>query len=766
MRWREPIEINVPDDLRAAVGGHPLIAERLARDGLIDPSAALAFLTPESYRPASPFDFPGMERAVDRVSKGIRADQRILIWGDFDVDGQSATALLYSTLARIGANVTFHMPVREGEGHGINPRKLREVLKGEVDLIITCDTGTTAYEGLDIAKAAGVDVIITDHHLLGEKEPDAFEFISTQRLPNDHAKTFLPGVGVAFELLSALSLKPALDLAALGIVADMATLKADTRYLLQRGLEAMRISERPGLRALIERSEINQPMIIESDIGYRLAPRLNALGRLSDARLSVELLTTSNATRAVEIADQIEALNAQRKLEARLVEDSANVLIEKDPSLLSYHVLVLSHPDWSGGATGIVANRLAETFHRPVVLLCERGESVFGSARSIPGIDISQALANVRDLLGRFGGHPAAAGLSLHRDSVFEFRRRLSRTVREQTEAAERPPEPELQLDGSITLDESQLELASDIARLAPFGEGNPPLTLAVRDLKVIRQRKLGRSGDHRELLVEDEKGIRGRVVWWNAGENEIQSRTVDIATTLRISRYKGKTEPLLELIDIAECVESEIASASPAADKEIVDLINVEDPRRALAEMIQTYPEAVVWKERDQTVTGEGRTGLRKAETLIIWTHPPGPEELEAALKRVKPKRIIRFNRVPPALRVDEFLKTLGGMLKYAIRSKDGLTSLEELATALAERESTVRYGIEWLKLSGTMEIEINDNGGLVVRDTPVRTETTPAAFERIKDLLTLSLAETASYRRSREAERERGREAEKKRG
>ena len=747
MRWREPTEVNVPDDLRAAVGGHALIAERLARDGLTDPSVALAFLNSELYVPASPFDFPGMDRAVERLAKAIRQGQRILIWGDFDVDGQSATALLYSTLVRAGANASFHMPLRQGEGHGINPRKLREWLKNGVDLIITCDTGTTAYEGLEIAKSSGVDVIITDHHLLGEREPNAFEFISTQRLAEGHAKRFLTGVGVAFELLSALSLKPELDLVALGIVADVGTLKADTRYLLQRGLDSMRISERSGLRALIERAEINQPVITESDIGYRLAPRLNALGRLSDARLSVELLTTSNATRAVEIADQIEALNAQSKLEARLVEDSAKVLIDKDPSLMSYHVLVLSHPDWDGGATGIVANRLADTLNKPVVLLCERGESVFGSARSVAGIDITQALTQTKDLLGRFGGHPAAAGLSLHRDSVFEFRRRLSRIVKEQTESAEQPPEPELRLDGSIGLDEANLELAVDIARLAPFGKGNPPLALAIRNLRVVRQRKLGRVGDHKELVVEDQNGNRGRVVWWNAGETEIQSTTIDVATTLRISRYKGKTEPLLELIDLTECVAGDnAANTDRAPEREIIDLADVEDPTRALAEMIDSYPDAIVWKERDLTVEGEGRTGLTKAETLIIWTSPPGPEELEAALKRVKPKRIIRFNRVPPALKVDEFIRTLGGMLKYAVRSKDGLTSLQELATALAERESTARYGIEFLKLSGMMSIDVSEDGTVLVRDVSPGSEA--ADVTRIRELLTISLAETVSYR------------------
>ena len=750
MRWREPIEVDVPDELRVAVGGHPLIAERLARSGILDPAAALAFLNPEHYSPASPFDLPGMDRAADRVTRAIRDGERILVWGDFDVDGQSATALLYSTLLRAGANVRFHVPVREGEGHGINPRKLREWLKKGVDLIVTCDTGTTAHEGIDIAQGAGTDVIVTDHHLPGETLPNAFALISPQRLHETHPERHLPGVGVAYELLAALSLDvnldEQLDLVALGIVADMAALKADTRYLLQRGLQMMRITERPGLRAMMERAEINQTSITESDIGYRLAPRLNAQGRMSDARSTVELLTTMDAARAVEIADQIEALNAQRKLESRLVEDSANALIEKDPSLLSYQALVLSHPDWGGGVTGIVANRLAETYHKPVVLLCERGESVFGSARSIPGIDISNALSQIKDLLGRFGGHQAAAGVSMHRDSVFEFRRRLARAVRDQAEAADRPPEPELELDGSIRLDEAQIALAADISRLAPFGEGNPPLALALRNLRVVRHRKLGKTGDHRELLVEDENGLRGRVIWWNAGETELQTTRIDIACTLRISRYKGKTEPLLELIDAVKVSTSVVEDAGKAEPGlEIIDLVDAPDPEAALQEVLKSYPDAIVWRERDKTVEGESRTTLKRADTLVIWTHPPGPEELETALKRVRPKRVIRFDRVPPAFKVDEFIRVLGGMLKYVLSTKKGLTSLEELAAALGERESTIRYGIEWFNLSGRMEIVVGAEGDLVVKDLA---SADSRNAERIRELLINSLAETASYR------------------
>jgi single-stranded-DNA-specific exonuclease len=724
MHWREPPEISVPDELRAAVGGHPMIARRLARQGILSPAEALAFLDPRNYQPASPFDLPDMDRASARLKEAIERREQILIWGDFDVDGQTATALLYSGLSRIGASVEYHMPRREGEGHGINLPKLQHWLERGIDLMITCDTGTTAFEGVDRAQSAGIDVIVTDHHIAAETLPAAHSVINPQRLPAAHPLRDLPGSGVAFQLLRAVagdaSVHDQLDLVALGIVADVAVQARDTRYLLQLGLETMRATVRPGLLALMERAEIAQLHLTESDIGFRMAPRLNAQGRMSDARACVELLSTTDVARAVALADELEAVNARRKLESRLVEDSANSLIEKDPSLLSYSAIVLSHPEWTGGVSGIVANRLAETWHKPVVLLCERGEIAFGSARSVAGCNIMEALGTVKDILGRFGGHQAAAGLSMRRESIFEFRRRLSRAVREQIDAA--VEEPELEIDDYITLGEATMELAEDIGRLAPFGRGNRALTLAIRNLKVARRRKLGRTGDHLELLVEDEAKRRGRVLWWNAGDIEFDEARIDLACTLRKSRFKGETEVLLEPIDVRRH-EMLAAIEVQTPSRETIDWRGSDDPHARLAEALIAYPEALVWRERSNEIEGVPRTELKRAETLIIWTAPPGPDELEEALKRVKPKRLVLFECDPGVQSLEEFLRRLGGMLKYAEKTRSGPPPVAEIAAALGEREATVRYGIEWFT----------------------------SRESQLESLIRASLAETAAYRKGR---------------
>ncbi|MEK7834345.1 MAG: single-stranded-DNA-specific exonuclease RecJ, partial [Acidobacteriota bacterium] len=576
MRWQIPQPVSVSDELRSFVGGHSLVAERLVRSGLTDIAAARPFLDPNAYAATSPFELPDMTIVVERLQRAINQAEAILIWGDFDVDGQTATALLFTALRDLGANVQYHVPLRDGEGHGINLNKLREWLARGVKLIITCDTGITSHEAVNVASAAGVDVIITDHHLLGDTLPAALAVINPMRLPVGHKLRELPSVAVAYQLIAALSSSSCdelLDLVALGIVADVAELKNETRYLLQRGLTMMRVSTRPGLLALLQSAEVNQLELDEGDIGFKLAPRLNAQGRMGNAADSVELLSTSDAARAADLAHQLESMNARRKLESQLIEDSARNLIEREPSLLDYAAIVLSHPDWSGGVAGIVANRLADTYHKPVVLLCEENDKAFGSARSVAGVNITDALKTCREKLTKFGGHAMAAGLSLRREDVFEFRRLLSRAVRSMTpEAAE---EPVLAIDGYVQLKEITRELEQDVRRLAPFGNGNPALTLASTGLRMIRKKKLGRKGDHLELIVADDAGNQQRVLWWNVADRALPTGRFDLAYNLQLNRFKNEADLVLEFVDLQPRESEAIEVRGETAGYEIEDCGN-----------------------------------------------------------------------------------------------------------------------------------------------------------------------------------------------
>ena len=461
--WLETPEIEIPAELLQIAGGQRLVALALARRGYVDPAAARAFLDPAYYPAVSPYELPGMEKAMERLRAALDKREHILVWGDFDVDGQTATTLLVSTLRELGGRVSYHIPVRAQESHGVNLPVLQSLL--EVDdpptVVLTCDTGISAQPAVEYAIGRHVDMIITDHHelprpLAGDADikgqpvgelarvavvPPAYAVVTPRLLPAGHSLASLPGVGVAYKLAQALyqeagnpaGVEQHLDLAALGIVADVALLTGEARYLLQRGLERLRRPQRVGLLAIYERAGLSAERMTEEQIGFVLAPRLNALGRLGDANPAVELLSTQDVGRARLLALQLEGLNSRRQLLTSQVLRAALAQIEQDPSLNEMEALVLAHPAWPAGVIGIVASRLVELLGKPCALVAiPPGEAGRGSARSVEGIDISAAIATQSRLLNGFGGHVMAAGFSIPEENITLFRAGLSQAVAEQ----------------------------------------------------------------------------------------------------------------------------------------------------------------------------------------------------------------------------------------------------------------------------------------------------------------------------------------------
>ncbi len=526
--WLQPSSVSIPPALAQAAGGHPLVAQVLAQRGMVDPDRARAFLDPACYTPASPFDLPGMDRAVERVQQAIAAGDRIAIWGDFDVDGQTATTLLVQALRSLDADVIFHIPVRAEEGHGVNLPSLQRLIDDGARLVVTCDTGIDAHEAVDHACQRGVDLVITDHHDLPATLPPASAVVNPKLLPAGHPLGTLPGVGVAYKLAEALAPDAGrhLDLVALGIVADVAFQTGDSRYLLQRGLASLRQTERLGVQAMLELAEVNPAWLNEEHIGFELAPRLNALGRLGDANLAVEFLLTGDPQRARVLATMLEGLNAERKRLTDQIFQGALAQIERDPSLLEHAALVLAHPAWPAGVIGIVASRLAERFHRPVVLLAAPpGQLARGSARSVEGCNINAAIAAQSALLAV--GRSVAAQLG---------------------EAA---AEPALIIDGHLPLADLSLDLVADLERLAPFGPGNPRLTMVSPNHSLAGERIIGRSGDHRLLTVEDATGARQQVVWWQGAGWPLPEGRFDLAYSARASTWRGQRSVQIEWVDV-----------------------------------------------------------------------------------------------------------------------------------------------------------------------------------------------------------------------
>jgi single-stranded-DNA-specific exonuclease len=718
-RWLDPSPVEIPASF-GTLNLPPLIAQTLVRRGITTPEAAQAFLDPDSQPFASPFELPGMDRAVERILLAIRSEEQICVWGDFDVDGQTSTTLLVQTLQALGADATYHIPIRALSSHGVHIPQLTEIIDRGAKLILTCDTGITAHKAVDYAKSRGVDFVITDHHDLGETLPNAVAVANPKLLPETHSLANLAGVGVAYKLAEALlgsreseigirKIPPSsrittpnslLDLVALGLIADVALLKGATRTLAQKGLEVLRNSKRLGLQVVADFAGQPLAQATEDYIGFVLAPRLNALGRLDDANPAVELLTTNDSVRARVLAAQLEGLNSQRKLLTSQVYRAAEAQLREDPSLLEQPAIVLGHPSWPGGVVGIVASRLKERFNKPVILFnTAEGEPARGSARSVEGLHITEAIAAQKDLLLNFGGHPMAAGLSLAQENLPAFRKGLGKTI-EKMLGEIALAEPTLQIDAWLPLTELNLDLADSIERLAPFGAGNPPLTFASRDVQLKAIAKIGKAQEHLRLNVEDENGNIQGILWWN-GTDDILPETgskIDIAYSLRASTYRGERQVSLQFIDYRVVEEKVLEVKSQKI--EVVDLRS--SPSSSSGQAVQTFAEGDDKKKFESV----DRYGLEESDELVIYTTPPGPAEMRAIIEKVKPKKVYLVANNPPVEKTDEFLTRLAGMAKFVIVKRGGETTVSALAAATAQRESTVRIGLEWLAAGGHLAV------------------------------------------------------------
>ncbi|HSF79830.1 MAG TPA: single-stranded-DNA-specific exonuclease RecJ [Anaerolineales bacterium] len=755
--WIEPDAVQVPPELAEAVGGHPLVAQTLVRRGVREVASAREFLESHAFTPTDPGELPGLGTAVDRLEQAVRQGENICVWGDFDVDGQTATTLLVSTLRDLGARVSFHIPVRASESHGVNLPRLEQVIDQGAQLLLTCDTGIAAHEAVAYAGQRGVDVIITDHHSLPPELPSALAVVNPGLLAEGHPLGSLPGVGVAYKLAEALyssagrglDCERHLDLVALGVVADLAILRGETRYLLQRGLQVLRSPQRLALQIMLELAELNPAWLTEEHIGFILAPRLNALGRLGDANPVVEFLLTDDPGRARITALQLEGLNAQRKLQTEQVYRAALAQLERNPELLEAATLVLAHPAWPTGVIGIVASRLVERYGKPAILLATpEGESGRGSARSVPGINITAAIASQRALLQGFGGHPMAAGLAIDAELIPEFARGVSAAVREQQ--VEAPLIAGLTVDSYMPLSALDLDLVADLERLAPFGPGNPPLVLASTGLRLVSQTKVGRSGEHLLLTVEDEAGISHRAIWWQGAEwltqETLPEGRFDLAYTVRASTFRGQRDLQVEWLSARL---EQVVSLDVKPERSPLQVIDYREQAYPLAvlQRLVAEQELLVWGEaqEQEKLSAQDRDGLVPAASLAIWTIPPGYAELQTALLKVEPQTVYLFKSDPGMDRPEPFLKRLAGLVKYALRARSGKVQLAELAAATAQSEAVVLVGLTWLEAQGHLRITHQDGDELWLEAGAGQPVVERGA---VSAQLRAMLAETAAFR------------------
>ena len=585
MKWIEPRPVTPSDEITNTYGSRLILSEQLTRRGISAAAQAQAYLDPRTYPQSSPFAFNDMEKAVARIERAIREKQPIGVWGDFDVDGQTSTALLVKGLRDIGAQVSYHIPVRARESHGIQKKYLREFMDRGIGLLITCDTGISEFESLGYAAEQGLDVILSDHHTPPEQLPPAYATINPKLLPENHPMSQLAGVGAAFQIIRALYEKKGMgdactsfyDLVALGTIADLAELRMENRFYAQMGLQQMTDDLRPSLDALLTSADYRGTAISESLIGFTIGPRLNAVGRLDDANMNVEFLLSTDADHLAKTAGRLEELNTQRKLAMEDVYQSARHMIEQEPQLQNFSALVLAKSGWEKGVVGIAASRLVEDFNKPVILLNISDGQAAGSVRSVEGINIIQAITENARFLDSFGGHPMAAGLALKMDNLPAFRSALSQTIKRTYGRA--PAEKELQIDTYLPLSNLNMDLVDEINSLAPFGNGNPPPVLVTRNLEIAQSVNLGRKDLHKKVSVQNQQGETQEVLWWNARDQRQPRGYFDLAYYLRLNEFRGETHITLEWIDWQEHEAEKIEVSFPLYTSQIEDYRFVPDP-------------------------------------------------------------------------------------------------------------------------------------------------------------------------------------------
>lgn len=741
-RWLDPHPVDIPASFQD-LGLPPLIAQTLLRRGIHSPIEAEAFLYPEKTPPSQ---FPDIQKAVDIIHSAIQNGEKICVWGDFDVDGQTSTALLVQTLRVLNANVVYYVPVRGKESHGVHIESLKPIIENGAKLLLTCDTGITAHEAIDFANSHALTVIITDHHDLGETLPNAKAIVNPKLLPEDHPLRNLAGVGVAYKLAEALLIENQkseivnlLDLVALGLIADVALLQNETRSLAKQGIEQLRNTSRLGLRVMAELAGAAFDSLTEETIGFTFAPRLNALGRLGDANPAVELLLTDDSARARVLAAQIEGLNAQRRMLTKQVTDAAEAQLKENSELLNQPAIVLSHPNWPGGVVGIVANKLVERYHKPAILFNESEDGILrGSARSIEGLHITEAIATQKKLLLGFGGHPMAAGMSLKKDDLASFRKGLGKAIEKQLGDIVFE-EPTLQINAWLALSDLRLDLADSLELLAPFGAGNPELTLATRNVTLKSAIALGKTKEHLRLNVEDENGEIASFLWWSGAGEELPPKDTkfDIAYTLRATSYRGQRQVTLQF------KEFRITEEKPVEIREAK--LDIRDMRLQYT-LLNLQPSTLIWAEGPDRSTGVNRLELTQADELTIYTTPPSPAELRRALEIVKPKTVYVFGISPAEQKPDEFLTYLAGLCKFVLNQRRGKTTISELAAASAARESAIQLGLQWLAAGGQLTVSVEENDVQLSKETQ---EKNPYLQTELFIALRGVLNETSAYRK-----------------
>ncbi len=545
------------------IGMSPVVADLLIRRGIKTESAAKRFLKPMLGELCDPFLMNDMDVAVDRLNDAMGRKERIMVYGDYDVDGCTAVALVYKFLQRFYSNVDYYIPDRYEEGYGVSRRGIDHAWQAGVKLIIVLDCGIKAFDEIAYAKSLGIDFIICDHHVPDEGMPPAVAILNPKRPDSTYPFSHLSGCGVGFKFMQAFAkdngipfsrLVPMLDLCAVSIASDIVPVMGENRILAYHGLRQLSQNPSVGLKAIIEICGLSGRELTMGDIVFKIGPRINASGRMQNGREAVELLVEKDFGRALREARRINEYNEQRKDVDKQITEEANTIVERLESQQQHmSSIVLFGENWKKGVVGIVASRLTELYFRPTVVMTMSNGLATGSARSVAGFDIYEAIKSCRDLLENFGGHTYAAGLSMKADNIPEFRRRFQRYVEEHLQPEQK--QATLDIEEEIDFKDITKKLHSDLKRLSPHGPGNPKPLFCTRGVYDYGTSKVvGRNQEHIKLELVDSKSsnvMNGIAFGQSSAARYIKSkRSFDIVYTIEENIFK-RGEAQLQIEDI-----------------------------------------------------------------------------------------------------------------------------------------------------------------------------------------------------------------------
>ncbi|MEW4354025.1 single-stranded-DNA-specific exonuclease RecJ [Streptococcus pneumoniae] len=603
-------------------GLEPAASALLYQRGIQTEEALQAFLEPDLSHLHDPYLLHDMDKAVERIRQAIEMREQILVYGDYDADGMTSSSIIKETLDELGAECQVYLPNRFTDGYGPNESVYKYFIEQQgISLIITVDNGVSGLAAIAFAQAAGVDVIVTDHHAMPETLPNAYAILHPEHPNARYPFQYLAGCGVAFKLACALLEDiplELLDLVAIGTIADMVSLTGENRVLVKYGLSVLQQTQRIGLQELLQVSGISASEVTEETVGFQLAPRLNALGRLDDPNPAVDLLTGFDEEEAHDIALMINEKNDERKALVEAIYEEAKAMVNPSAS-----AQVLAKEDWNPGVLGIVAGRLLEELHQPVVVLNIAEGLAKGSARSIEAVNIFDALDPHRDLFEAFGGHAGAAGMTLKVDNLSRLLEVLENYIQE--EELDLTVKSPLYLDEELHLADLTLDTLKSFDKLAPFGMDNKRPIFYIKDVVVEQARTMGQGNSHLKLKVS-QAGAAFDVVAFGKGSLAMefsQAKNLELAVTLSVNQWNGQTTLQLMMVD---------------ARIDGIQLYNVRGRKASL-------PEGV-----PQLHFKENQLDVADSPAVVIYDVPENLDELKVILQEQKFSAIYFKNEISPA--------------------------------------------------------------------------------------------------------------------